>query len=264
MWSCSRRAWGELFEAAPPGEHAAADPSAAQRPRGAAFAFLRLCDKAGVSVQLPQGLHGLCCGTVWRSKGLVDGRSAMAIKTATALLAASREGAVPIVTDASSCTHGLHEVVHDLQACGENALADRVARLPIMDATAFVATQVLPKLTDRLPDPTRGGRRLGSVVVHPTCSDRHAGDTAHLVALAQACAERVVVPDDAGCCAFAGDRGMLHPELTASATAREAAEVAREPYEAYLSTNRTCELGMSRATGHTYRHVLELLDDVTA
>ncbi|MBK7723538.1 MAG: FAD-binding oxidoreductase [Austwickia sp.] len=253
---------GELFEAAPPGEHAAADPSG-QRSRGAAFAFLRLCDKAGVSVQLPQGLHGLCCGTVWRSKGLVDGRSAMAVKTATALLAASREGAVPIVTDASSCTHGLHEVVHDLQACGENALADRVARLPIMDATAFVATQVLPKLTDRLPDPARGGRRLGSVVVHPTCSDRHAGDTAHLVALAQACAERVVVPDDAGCCAFAGDRGMLHPELTASATAREAAEVAGEPYDAYLSTNRTCELGMSRATGHTYRHVLELLDDVT-
>ncbi len=30
-------------------------------------------------------------------------------------------------------------------------------------------------------------------------------------------------PDDWGCCAFAGDRGMLHPELTASATAAEAA-----------------------------------------
>jgi hypothetical protein len=32
-------------------------------------------------------------------------------------------------------------------------------------------------------------------------------------------ADEVLVPDDWTCCAFAGDRGMLHPELTASATA---------------------------------------------
>ena len=37
--------------------------------------------------------------------------------------------------------------------------------------------------------------------------------------------ERVIVPLDAGCCAFAGDRGFLVPELTASATRLEAAEV---------------------------------------
>ena len=29
--------------------------------------------------------------------------------------------------------------------------------------------------------------------------------------------------------------------------------------ELYLSCNRTCELGMTRATGHTYTHVLEEL-----
>ena len=57
---------------------------------------------------------------------------------------------------------------------------------------------------------------------------------------------------------------MLHPELTASATRLEAAEVSREVYDAYLSSNRTCELGMSRATGHTYRHVLEVLAELSA
>ena len=31
---------------------------------------------------------------------------------------------------------------------------------------------------------------------------------------------------------------------------------------AYASTNRTCELGRSQATGHDYRHLLEVLDDV--
>jgi D-lactate dehydrogenase len=106
-------------------------------------------------------------------------------------------------------------------------------------------------------------RRLGRVVLHPTCSDRHAGDVEHLRSLAAACADEVIIPFDAGCCAFAGDRGLLHPELTASATAREAAEVRAGSFDDYLSSNRTCELGMSRATGHSYRHAIELLEELT-
>jgi len=54
---------------------------------------------------------------------------------------------------------------------------------------------------------------------------------------------------------------MLHPELTASATARESAEVGAGDFDAYASCNRTCEIGMTRATGHEYQHILELLDD---
>ena len=56
---------------------------------------------------------------------------------------------------------------------------------------------------------------------------------------------------------------MLHPELTASATAKQAAEVADMGAAAHASCNRTCELGMTRATGAQYRHVLELLEEVT-
>ena len=70
----------------------------------------------------------------------------------------------------------------------------------------------------------------------------------------------VEVPDNWRCCGFAGDRGMLHPELTASATSREAGDVADGDFDAYVSCNRTCEIGMSRATGHQYLHVLEVLD----
>jgi len=33
--------------------------------------------------------------------------------------------------------------------------------------------------------------------------------------------------------------------------------------DAHASCNRTCELGMTRATGQEYRHVLELLEEVT-
>ncbi len=241
---------GELFAAAEGGL-----PREPSGRAGAAFALLRVCDRAGVTVHLPEDLGQLCCGTVWRSKGLVDGRTTMARRTALALLRASHGAALPVVTEASSCTHGLHEIVADLRAAGDDELADRAGRLTILDSTRFVAEHVLPRLAVRA--------RLESVVVHPTCSDRHAGDLPHLLAIAAACAQRVVLPDEAGCCGFAGDRGLLHPELTESATRREAAEVVRGSYDAYLSTNRTCEIGLTRATGRPYRHVIELLDALT-
>jgi D-lactate dehydrogenase len=86
------------------------------------------------------------------------------------------------------------------------------------------------------------------------------------VALSRAVSDDVRVPDAWGCCAFAGDRGLLHPELTASATAPESAEVAEmgtPAGTAYVSGNRTCEIGMARATGEDYRHVLEVLEEAT-
>lgn len=235
---------GELFE-----------PCGGDAVPGPARSFLELCARAGVPVRLPENLSSLCCGTVWRSKGLTDGATAMAVRTASALLVASENGRLPVVCEASSCTHGLHTLQHDLLVGGEQELAEQVAVLTVIDSSRYVAQHLLPKL--------QVNRRLGSVVLHPTCSDRHAGDVDHLRAVAAACADEVVVPFDAGCCAFAGDRGLLHPELTASATTREAAEVRRGDYDAYLSSNRTCELGMSRATGHSYRHAIELLEELT-
>ena len=77
--------------------------------------------------------------------------------------------------------------------------------------------------------------------------------------VANLAAKDVAIPYTWGCCGYAGDRGMLHPELTDSATAREAAEVAGIDADFHVSSNRTCELGMTRATGRPYRHVLELL-----
>jgi D-lactate dehydrogenase len=84
--------------------------------------------------------------------------------------------------------------------------------------------------------------------------------TGQLVDIAQACSEEVTVPQHVGCCAFAGDRGFLHPELTAAATKDEAAELAPEPKDGYYSSSRTCEIGMTRATGKLYRSYLHLLD----
>lgn len=214
---------------------------------GVAVAFESLLVKAGIGAVRPEGVGDLCCGTPWKSKGITGGYAEMVARTVESLWRASREGQLPVVCDNSSCSEGL---VHAL----EKAVADdpRYAGLRIVDAVDFAAERLLPVL-DVVPLAER-------LAVHPTCSSTRAGSNGNLMAVASAVAHEAVVPDDWGCCAFAGDRGMLHPELTASATAREAAAVAAGGFDAHASCNRTCEIGMTRATGEPYSHVLELLD----
>jgi D-lactate dehydrogenase len=71
------------------------------------------------------------------------------------------------------------------------------------------------------------------------------------------------VPRSAGCCGFAGDRGFLVPELTASATAAESREVLSGSFDGYYSSSRTCEIGLTRATGRPYRSFWYLLDEAS-
>jgi D-lactate dehydrogenase len=87
--------------------------------------------------------------------------------------------------------------------------------------------------------------------------------TPKLEAIARACSTAVTVPDSAGCCGFAGDRGFLFPELTASATAREAAEIRARDFDGYYSSSRTCEIGMTRALGRVCRSYVFLLEEAT-
>src|SRR5262249_23098598 len=107
-------------------------------------------------------------------------------------------------------------------------------------------------------------RRVGRVALHPTCSLRHLGLEDQLRELAAAMADEVVVPAAASCCGMAGDRGLLHPELTASALADEAAELQADgPFDAHLCGNRTCEIALRRATGADYVSRMVLLDGLT-
>lgn len=215
---------------------------------GAAEAFRRLCTRAGVAVVIPPGVDALCCGTPWKSKGLTDGFAAMAERTVASLMAASDGGRLPVVTDNSSCTEGLLHSLTRVYGSGE-------VPLRVIDSVDFAAAELLPHL--------RVHERVSSVVLHPTCASTRLGTNEGLRTLAEAVSGKAVVPDSWGCCGFAGDRGMLHPELTASATRAEAAEVAAGEFEAHASCNRTCEIGMSRATGKEYRHILEILEERT-
>lgn len=223
---------------------------------GSAHAFESLCHRAGIALIRPVNLPQLCCGTPWKSKGLAQGYGVMRRRVLPALWDASRHGALPIVVDASSCTEGLHQMSeYEAAEPAPEMTGIEPSRLRIVDCVSFVADLVLPKLTTV-------DRKLPSVVIHPTCSSTRMGTTDALLKIADFIADEVVVPVDWGCCGFAGDRGMLHPELTASATATEVASLANATSHSYASSNRTCELGLTRATGQPYQHILELLDKI--
>ncbi|MFD5203865.1 FAD-binding and (Fe-S)-binding domain-containing protein [Streptomyces sp. NPDC058375] len=217
-----------------------------------AEAVVAVSGRAGKPVWIPEDVTGTCCATIWHSKGYDAGNRIMANRIVEAAWGWTAGGALPLVVDASSCTLGIAEEVVPYLTEDNRALH---RELTVVDSLVWAAEELLPHLTVF--------RTAGSAVLHPTCSMEHLGDVGQLRALAAACAEEVVVPDDAGCCAFAGDRGMLHKELTDSATAKEAAEVDRRPYDAYLSANRMCEIGMERATGHPYRSALIELEHAT-
>ena len=217
---------------------------------GVNHAFLALCERAGIRVRISENSSSLCCGTPWKSKGYSDGYEHMSSLVIPELLTASDGGKLPIVSDAASCTEGLATMSKQATQAGLTHDA-----LTFVDVIEFAEQSLLPLLTVTKP--------VGSIVIHHTCSTSQLGIDGASEKIARFVANEVHVPVNWGCCAFAGDRGMLHPELTASATQAEAAEVLTRDFDEYVSANRTCEIGMTRATGHEYRHILEVLEEAT-
>lgn len=204
-------------------------------------AFLALCARAGVEVMIPEGIEGSCCATPWKSKGLMGGFEAMSGVTRERILETSRDRKIPIVCDATSCTDGLI----GLDARDQGGVE-------ILDALSFVADQILPQLNVK--------KKLASIALHPTCSGTQLGLDESMTKIAHFVADEVYIPENWACCGFGGDRGLLHPELTESATLAEAREITDRTFSEYSSANRPCEIAMSQATGESYKHLLQVLE----
>ncbi len=214
-------------------------------------ALVDVSARAGMPVWIPADVTGTCCGLPWSSKGHVAGHREKANEMVARLWQWSGEGALPVVIDAASCTGATLDPGAGVLS-EENA--ERLAELEVLDSVSW-AERLLPWL--------EVGEKLGSATVHPTCASRHLGLAGQLRKLAGALAEDVYVAPSATCCGFAGDRGISHPELTAAATKPQAEELAGRRFDAHLSNNRTCEIGLTRATGEPYQSVVILLERLT-
>ena len=214
-------------------------------------AFVAVASRAGAPVWIPGDVEGTCCGVPFSSKGYTEANTFTVNRAIERFWEWSDGGRLPVVVDTSPCTYGV-------KASRPNLTPENQARfdaLTILDGVVFTHDTLLPKLAAK--------RKTGPVALHPVCSLTKMNLGAKLEGIARFCSDDVAVPLSAGCCAFAGDRGFLHPELTASATRHEAAEVKAKKCDEHLSSSRTCEIGMTRATGEVYRSYMFLLERVT-
>lgn len=214
---------------------------------GVPDALVELGRRAGQRLWIPSDVGDVCCGTIWSSKGFEAGRDRMSERMADALVRWSNGGELPVIVDASSCAYTL------LRELGGHIDPNHGFHdVGILDATAWCAG-----LLDALPVT----HPLDTVVVHPGCSLTKLGLDQTVVTIARHIARNVVVPAGAGCCGMAGDRGLLHPELVESATREERSTL--PDADAYVASNRTCEIGLTHASGRYYEPISIVLERAT-
>jgi D-lactate dehydrogenase len=223
-----------------------------RRTESLAEALVKVSERAGYPLYIPPDVAGNCCATVWHSKGYNGGNILMANRMVESMWRWSKQGSLPIVCDASSCTLGLKQEVLDYLT-PENH--DKHRHLTIYDSITWADEKLLPKLKVK--------QKARSATLHPTCSMHTLGVDTTLRKIAAELAEKPFYPLTSTCCAFAGDRGLLHEELTRSATREEAGEVAGKNLDLYLCANRTCEVGMEHATHAPYESFLYALEELT-
>jgi D-lactate dehydrogenase len=203
--------------------------------------ILEVAARAGLPLYIPSDVSGTCCGMPFSSKGFEEAHAIAANRAIDRAWHWSDAGRLTIVVDTSPCAFSFATCRDALTEINR----ERFDAMRIQDAILWAEETLLPSLPIH--------RYIPRLAVHPVCSVVKLGLVNALVTIARACADEVVIPIESGCCGFAGDRGFTHPELTEAATGSEAAELeAAGACDLYVSSSRTCEIGMSRATGRSF------------
>lgn len=200
--------------------------------------MVSLLTKAGYEVIFPENMSSLCCGTIWESKGMPEIADRKTKELEDALWKASEEGRYPILCDQSPC---LHRMEH------------KIKKMRLYEPSEFI----LGFLTDRLDF----HQTDIPVAIHLTCSMRLMHKTGEMLELARMCSTNVIVPEGVGCCGFAGDKGMTHPELNKYALRKLKAQVKGIPVG--YSNSRTCEIGLATNSGIPYVSIAYLVNRCT-
>ncbi|MFN4325972.1 MAG: FAD-binding and (Fe-S)-binding domain-containing protein [Azonexus sp.] len=193
--------------------------------------------RAGFRPILPEGFDTLCCGQMLASKGMQQEAEDMSNTLEAALMKASDNGRIPVVLDASTCSARMQKHL--------------AGRLKLYDFHEFAHDALLPRLMII--------RQPGPIALHVNCSLKRHGADDKLRALLKACADQVIEPASTTCCGFGGDRGFVVPELNQHALRHIHAELPAG-CTCGVSTNRTCEIGLTAETGIPYRSVAYLLE----
>ena len=202
--------------------------------------MVSLLQKAGYEIIFPKDMDKLCCGTIWESKGMLDIADRKTAELEAALWEASEQGKYPVLCDQSPCLHRMRECIK---------------KMKLYEPAEFIYTFLREKLIF-----TPINR---PVAIHITCSMRKMGLADTIIALARLCSSKVIVPEEVGCCGFAGDRGFTYPELNSYALRKLRPQIEASGVNIGYSNSRTCEIGLTTNSGIPYVSIAYLVDECT-
>ncbi len=202
--------------------------------------MVSLMEKAGYQVIFPKDMKNLCCGTIWASKGMPDIADRKVNELEAALLEASEGGRYPVLCDQSPCLHRMRE---------------KITSMKLYEPVEFIYEYLAPRLRFVPTDEP--------VALHFTCSTRHMKLNNMFVALAGMCTSKVIVPEEVGCCGFAGDKGFTNPEINRYALRKLRGQLEKAGVKRGFSNSRTCEIGLTVNGGVPYQSIAYLVDECT-
>lgn len=202
--------------------------------------MVSLLQKGGFEVIFPDNMDKLCCGTIWESKGMMDIADRKSKELEEALWKASEEGLYPVLCDQSPCLHRIRETIK---------------KMKLYEPAEFIYTFLRDRLIFAPTDEP--------VAIHITCSMRRMGLADTIINVAKLCSKNVFVPEEIGCCGFAGDRGFTHPEVNAYALRKLRPQLEEKGIQRGYSNSRTCEIGLTTNSGIPYVSIAYLVDRCT-
>lgn len=202
--------------------------------------MVSLLQKGGFEVIFPDNMDKLCCGTIWESKGMMDIADRKSKELEEALWKASEEGRYPVLCDQSPCLHRMRETIR---------------KMKLYEPAEFIYTFLRDRLVFTPTDEP--------VAIHITCSMRRMGLADTIINVAKLCSKNVFVPEEIGCCGFAGDRGFTHPEVNAYALRKLRPQLEEKGIQRGYSNSRTCEIGLTTNSGVPYVSIAYLVDRCT-
>lgn len=204
-----------------------------------------LLAKAGFRVVFPEHMEQLCCGTIWESKGMPDIATRKSAELFKALRKASCDWQYPILCDQSPCLYHMREYA-------KNKYGEKAPQL--FEPAEFIDQFVMDKIAITPLDQT--------VAIHYTCSTRKMNLCDTLKRITAACAKTVFVPEEIGCCGFAGDKGFTNPELNKWALRKLRKQIEESGATLGVSNSRTCEIGLCYHSGISYIGIAALVNMV--
>jgi len=199
-----------------------------------------LFQKAGYEVIFPQGMENMCCGTIWESKGMYDIADRKTEELEDALWLASKQGKYPVVCDQSPCLYRMR---------------DKIKKMKLYEPVEFIETYLVNKLDFH---PVKD-----LVAIHTTCSMTKMGLKHTLISLANRCTDQAFIPEEVGCCGFAGDKGFTTPEVNRYALRKLKPQLVTKGIQRGYSNSRTCEIGLTTNSGIPYMSIVYLVDQCT-